>query len=781
MTTYRNIPRSYWSVFLAIFLMGNFAQAQSIRKYERVLIEVPKPYDRFISAINSQGGRVTHQFTYVDGIAADIPIDALDTIRTLVGPASLSKDVSVPAPRGVDSNGTRSINGKRIGPVVTSESKSRRTIPSSGLPEFASTHPDSYSLNNVGTRIEKLHARGLTGEGVIVAVVDSGFRPGFTYLDADSSLIGGKDFVGDGLGFSNVANDGHGTFASGLISGNGSFVPGEALQQALLSYAPDALDPKTGELTLLGTAPRASIYAVRVFGTDAAAGAPLSVILEAIQHVIDLRRDYDRSHGVRGLNIEVCNLSLGVSTIHAGRGMLDRSIDALLKAGIIPVVSAGNTGPSSLTIASPGASMSALSVGGFTSAANDRILAELIFGPGTGGLYHPNSATQTSWFSSRGPNADGRLDPDVVVSALGNFAQGYCPDQIQDACDGEISIASGTSFSTPIVAGIAAVLRQAFPHASATEIRNSIIATAKVNLIRDGSIDLDRGNGVPDAWAAYHMIASGRAQDYIPRSSWPDEDVERNVERNTDLKVYKGNVRLSTGKLKPGQRFDLLYEVEPGTESIEVAIHNFNFSLPLNQQNQFFGGDDLFVNIHSAKTSSIGANGDYAVGFYTEEFPFIFDDAEFTITAPDTGIMRITLLGDFINAGTVSVDVNVHSVGEGLPRVTAAGIIRDGKMKTIPIAIPAGVQKADFLLSWGDDWGHYPTSDIDMSIIDPNGNVFVDASGSQPGSTLSGPERATVENPAAGTWQVVVDGFNIPERADKFQLRVTLDGQILTH
>ncbi len=64
-------------------------------------------------------------------------------------------------------------------------------------------------------------------------------------------------------------------------------------------------------------------------------------------------------------------------------------MDALLQAGIVPVVSAGNTGPSSLTIASPGSSMSALTVGGITSAANDRILAELIFGPGTGGLYHP--------------------------------------------------------------------------------------------------------------------------------------------------------------------------------------------------------------------------------------------------------------------------------------------------------------------------------------------------------------------------------------------------------
>ena len=779
MTAYRNIPRSSWSVFIALLLLASSAQAQGIRHYEHVLIEVPKPYDRFVSAINSQGGRVTHQFTYVDGIAADLPLDALESIRTLVGAASISKDVSVPAPRGMESNGARTVNGKQIGPVVTSTSKSNRTIPSSALPEFATSHPDSYSLNNTGTQIEKLHARGLTGADTIVAVIDSGFRPGFSYLDADHSLIGGKDFVGDGLGFSNIANDGHGTFAAGLISGNGSFLPGEDLKVALQSYAPKALDSNTGELTLLGTAPRARIYAVRVFGVDASAGAPLSVILDAIQHVIDLRREYDNSHGARGLKIDVCNLSLGVSTIYAGRGILDRSVDALLRAGIVPVVSAGNTGPSSLTIASPGSAMSALTVGGFTSAANDRIVAEMILGPGTGGLYHPSSGTQTSWFSSRGPNADGRVDPDVVVSAMGNFAQGYCPDQIQDACDGDISIASGTSFSTPIVSGIAAVLRQAFPRASALEIRNSIIASARVSLLDDGSKDIDRGNGVPDAFAAYQMLAAGRAPDYLPIPSWPDEEVSRNVERNTDLIVYAGNVNLSTGKLKPGQRFDILYNVEPGTERVEVAIDNFKFSLPLNQQNPFFGGDDLFVNIHSAKTSSIGANGDYAVGFYTDQSPYLFDDGEFLVNDPDTGIMRITMVGDFINAGTVAANVHIHSVRESLPRVTVAGAIRDGKMKTIPLHIPVGVQKAEFLLSWQDDWGHYPTSDIDMILVDPNGNIVVNQNGTQPGATLAGPERATLDAPQSGGWQVVIDGFNIPAGWDKYQLRVTLDGQIL--
>src|SRR3954464_3931613 len=119
----RNIPHRLLSVFFTLSLLGSLAYAQGPRKYEHVLIEVPKPYDRVISVINSQGGRVTHQFTYVDGIAADIPVDALDPIRTLVGPASMSKDVDVPAPGSVGSNGSRSVNGSQIGPVVTAKLK----------------------------------------------------------------------------------------------------------------------------------------------------------------------------------------------------------------------------------------------------------------------------------------------------------------------------------------------------------------------------------------------------------------------------------------------------------------------------------------------------------------------------------------------------------------------------------------------------------------------------------------------------------------------------------
>ncbi len=778
MTTLRKPLYFLLVCFLAANLVSQTTRAQESPEYEHILVETNGVGDRISKAIQAQGGRVTAELRYADALAADVPASSIETIRNMVAPAAISKDVRILGPRNITAGGIRNARELQTGPVVTNRAKSGRPIVSSGLSTFASTHPQAYVLNNLGTRIDKLHAQGFTGENTIVALIDSGYRPGFSYLDSDHSLIGGIDFVGDGNGFSNIANDGHGTFVAGLISGKGFFAVSDTLHDAIQAYAPAALDPQTGELALIGTAPSAKIYAVRVFGVDASTGAPLSVILKAIQHVIDLRKDWDESHGTRGLKIDVCNLSLGVRTLAAGRTLLDRSIDALLRAGIVPVVGTGNTGPSSLTVASPGSSMSALTVGGITRAANDRILAELLFGPGTGALYHPSSGTQTSWFSSRGPNADGRLDPDVVANGMANFAQGYCPAQVADACDNDLSIASGTSYSTSIVSGIVLALRQAFPQATATELRNSVIASGRRSLITDGSTTIDDGNGVPDAVGAFNLLNLGNVPGYLSDPVNPSPDVERNVERNTDLVVYSGNVQLTTGFLKPGQRFDLLYRVEPGTREVIVALDDFQSSLPPSQQNPFFGGDDMFVNIHSAKTSSIGAAGDYILGFYTQESPFVSVDSQFQIDDPDTGIMRITLLGDFINAGKISAGIHVHSIVDALPAPTVRGIIHNGETRTIPVVVPPGTHNGEFLLSWGHDWGHYPTSDIDMTLINPVGRIFVNKDGKQPGVSQAGPERASIKNPHPGTWQVLIKGFDIPEGTDNFELRVTLDGQI---
>ena len=68
-----------------------------------------------------------------------------------------------------------------------------------------------------------------------------------------------------------------------------------------------------------------------------------------------------------------------------------------------------------------------------------------------------------------------------------------------------------------------------------------------------------------------------------------------------------------------------------------------------------------------------------------------------------------------------------------------------------------------FELFWLQNWGRYPTNDLDMLVFDPGGNLVVDTAGIPPGASLNSPERAVIANPVAGQWTVLVDGFSIQQ------------------
>jgi hypothetical protein len=769
------------ALLLTQALIG-FASAQTKRKTQKVLIETGKPYDRIVNAIKARGGKVSWEYKHVDGIAADIPEEAIDDIRALVGSTALDKDLDVPRPTAAGPSRSRA-NGQQFGGVATALTAPSAGVASTSLASFATTYPGAYSLNNAGTRIEKLHALGFTGQGTVVAVIDSGVRPGFSLLTG--SFIGGVDFVDDGApgpagdsptDWKKNSNEGHGTFAAGLISGNATFGVGGVLKDALKMYAPNAL--VNGKLPIIGTAPESQIYVVRVFGDQPGVGASKSTIIAAIQHVIDQRELYDRTNGRQGVKIDVANLSLGISTIAAGRTLMDQSVDAMVRAGIVPVVSVGNVGPAPLTGASPGSAKSALTVGGLSRAANERILNEVFYGTelpdeyyeGLGGDYRPFEGTEIAYFSSRGPHADGRLDPEVVASGVGNIGQGYCPDQILDACFKRLSIASGTSFSAPIVAGIAAALRDAFPNVSATKIRNAIIASGRTAQVADYFDVIDRGNGLPDAWAAYQLLLSGNVDGSLPQDFQPYDLVRRNVEANTDLTVQDRFFSKSFRRLKPGARGEILYDVPPGTERVIVKVRNVAMNGP---QNPFFGGDAMFFYVHSAKTSSIGAFGDYLVEadtYFGGE-----DEVTYELTDPDTGILRIVVNPDTLNAGVVNADVSVEAIHEAWPRATISGSILDAKTKKYTVAVQPNTTRMDFLLTWDHDWAHFPTNDIDLIVCSPEitSEAQCKAEGIKDGATLAGPERVSVANPVEGNWMILVSGFSVPTGSDNFKVRIT--------
>jgi minor extracellular serine protease Vpr len=161
--------------------------------------------------------------------------------------------------------------------------------------------------------------RALTGEGVRVAVVDTGID--YTHKDLQGLGEGGKIFGGyDFLERDDepMDTDGHGTLVAGIIAADGE---------------------------TKGVAPKAQLYAYRV----ASEGSYVST------H--DMVRALDRAVDDK---IDVVNISLGLDYVTEE---IDRAVENLVAKGIVVVAAAGNNGELGKGIGSPASAQNAITVG----------------------------------------------------------------------------------------------------------------------------------------------------------------------------------------------------------------------------------------------------------------------------------------------------------------------------------------------------------------------------------------------------------------------------------
>ena len=162
------------------------------------------------------------------------------------------------------------------------------------------------------------------------------------------------------------------------------------------------------------------------------------------------------------------------------------------RKGILVCVAAGNEGNNEWhTISVPGDADSILTVGAV------------------------NTEGEIGSFSSYGPAADGRVKPDVC--AVGWQATIITPS-------GTIVRGNGTSFATPLLAGMAATLWSALPDENAMQIRERILKSAN----RYDDPDPERyGYGIPDAWVAYTMDRTTEGESSIQNSVFSIQKVLR--------------------------------------------------------------------------------------------------------------------------------------------------------------------------------------------------------------------------------------------------------------
>jgi hypothetical protein len=768
-------------VLLLPLLLAGFALAAD---REAIIITTTGPRDAMRRAVEAVGGTVDHQYQNVSAVAARVPAGTLAALGAMPD-FKVMKDEQVAAPAPRDPSGLTS--------GVIPAGAAARVLPASAL--AGSVRPSDYAFNNKLIHANAVQATGNKGQGVVVAIIDSGTANNPEVVPAlDGSVIGGQSFVPamyDRVSSATSTMNGpHGTWVGTMIAGHVAFLfTNESLfAQAGRAYAPDSfidgapygLDGLT-VIPMVGVAPEASLYALKVFRSTGGSSAS-SWIGAAMDRAITLKRNFMAgvpSTPVSGtgteadpfvydsLDIQVVNMSLGGGTLFAGRELGDLLVQQMVDAGITVAIAASNSGPSGLTTGSPSTSLASISAAAASTPAHERIIASLSLGEvAAGRLYRPTEAIQTALFSSRGPTADGRVGVSVITAGDFNFVQ---------SANGDLQLVSGTSFAAPTVAGAAALLRYGAPTATAPQIRNAIIASANPRVLGDGSTRFDQGAGFLDVEAALKLLKKGHVSGAIPSNSFTGS-VEENIAglglRTREL--APGHVfQDSTGLLLPGERKEYYLRVDKDVGSLRLEVLGVRAELPPEQQNQLWWGDDVIVQVQGAMTSTDDIR----------YFSFLKGPDAVTIGNLDTGIVRLTILGDWTNAGRAGAGFRVSALPKaGKPSFSSGGTIADGGWTAIPVTIPAGTATARFELSWKGDWGSYPTNDLDLVVIDPDGNENWD------GATWSSPERATLTSPPPGEYTVYVNGYTVfgpllgdhesgprAAKTDRYTLRVYLE------
>src|SRR5205823_2180870 len=128
------------------------------------------------------------------------------------------------------------------------------------------------------------------------------------------------------------------TFVAGLIAShvNAAYPNTHPFILALNAYAPGAakpLDATRSFVPIVGTAPNASLYVVRVFPVGSGTTSN-SRIMAGMERVIQLRELYDAGLP-GGVNIKVCNMSVGGSILDPGTDPMDQLADVMLAHDIV--------------------------------------------------------------------------------------------------------------------------------------------------------------------------------------------------------------------------------------------------------------------------------------------------------------------------------------------------------------------------------------------------------------------------------------------------------------
>lgn len=377
------------------------------KKQNIAIIEEDLPVNpAYLSQIKAKNARIHHTTKWLNGVVVLCKEDVLNEIKNL---DFVKKEGIKIVKTRPTTEAERTANNKR---TYKTRQNNKDFI---GKFDF-SKNDYGYSYNQIQMiAADEMHKKGFFGEGIIMAIFDSGFSNAdkqtyFKHLFENGQILDTYDFVMNEK--SVYEDDDHGRMVLSCIA---------AWQKGLIT----------------GTAPKAQFY---LFRTEDASS---EFLIEEYNWLVAAER-------ADSLGVDIISSSLGYTNfddkstsyqlkdLDGKTAISTRAAETAAQKGIVVVTSAGNEGGGSWgKISAPADAASVLSIGAV------------------------NGRGAIAYFSSRGNTADGRIKPDVLAMGLGTTV---------GSNDSDATTASGTSFSCPITAGLVAGFWQANPQLSSKQV-----------------------------------------------------------------------------------------------------------------------------------------------------------------------------------------------------------------------------------------------------------------------------------------------------------------------